>query len=373
MVGRYGGRVTSRKPQRRRTRVAEAPASGRGARPQQRRNRMRALGRAGGGRRDRGRRSRWWRRAAATIRQRDQVRDRQRSPSRARRCPVLRLGPRRAPDPAIGKTIPTLDGSVGLRRRAGHGRGPTASRRWWCSSRTGARTARPRCRGSSRWRRHGVFDGVDVTAVATGTDAAAPNYPPSAWLKREHWPFPVMADSTRSTAANAYGLSAYPVLRAGGRRRQGRRTRHRRGPARPDHGQRQGVEGRQAAARCCRRARARALTASGRAPQLQAGADADEVEAVVLGAEAGRAGDGGGGRRHRAFEPRRRGHVLDASARRADEVVVVTGEVFGELPARELVGADDAVHDARLLEHDEVAVHGALREARDGRRGSRGS
>jgi regulator of sirC expression with transglutaminase-like and TPR domain len=40
----------------------------------------------------------------------------------------------------------------------------------------------------------------------------------------------------------------------------------------------------------------------------------------------------------------------------------MTGEVFGELPARELVGADDTVHDARLLEHDEIAVHRALRE-----------
>jgi hypothetical protein len=43
-------------------------------------------------------------------------------------------------------------------------------------------------------------------------------------------------------------------------------------------------------------------------------------------------------------------------------VVVVTGEVLGELPPGELVGADDAVHDVGLLEHDEVAVHRALRE-----------
>ncbi len=41
---------------------------------------------------------------------------------------------------------------------------------------------------------------------------------------------------------------------------------------------------------------------------------------------------------------------------------MVTGEVFGELPARELVGADDAVHDVGFLEHHEVAVHRALRE-----------
>ena len=41
---------------------------------------------------------------------------------------------------------------------------------------------------------------------------------------------------------------------------------------------------------------------------------------------------------------------------------MVAGEVLGELPACELVGADDAVHDAGLLEHHEVAVHRALRE-----------
>ena len=63
-------------------------------------------------------------------------------------------------------------------------------------------------------------------------------------------------------------------------------------------------------------------------------------------------------------------------------MVVVTGEVLGELPARELVGADDAVDDPGLLEHDEVPVGRALREPgpvvedlgdreRAGRRGER--
>ncbi len=43
-------------------------------------------------------------------------------------------------------------------------------------------------------------------------------------------------------------------------------------------------------------------------------------------------------------------------------MVVVTGEIFRQLPAGEVVGADDAVHDARLFEHDEVAVDRALGE-----------
>jgi thiol-disulfide isomerase/thioredoxin len=58
----------------------------------------------------------------------------------------------------------------------------------------------------------GAFDGVDVTAVATGTNPGYPNYPPSSWLKRDSWPFPVMADSTSFSAAKAFGLTSYPYF-----------------------------------------------------------------------------------------------------------------------------------------------------------------
>ena len=56
--------------------------------------------------------------------------------------------------------------------------------------------------------------GVDVIAVATGTDPANPNYPPSEWLAREEFPalWPVIADSKDKTAANAFGLSGYPFF-----------------------------------------------------------------------------------------------------------------------------------------------------------------
>ena len=60
--------------------------------------------------------------------------------------------------------------------------------------------------------KQGVFDGVKVSAVATGTNDAADNYPPSAWLKEVDWPFPVMADSKQGTAAQAYGLTGYPYF-----------------------------------------------------------------------------------------------------------------------------------------------------------------
>ena len=56
--------------------------------------------------------------------------------------------------------------------------------------------------------------------------------------------------------------------------------------------------------------------------------------------------------------------VGDVAAGRADEVVVVVGEVLGQLVAGELVGGHDAVDDAGPLEHGEVPVGGALGQAR---------
>jgi thiol-disulfide isomerase/thioredoxin len=56
--------------------------------------------------------------------------------------------------------------------------------------------------------------GVDVIAIATGTDPANPNFPPSEWLAREEFPalWPVIADSADKKAANAFGLSGYPYF-----------------------------------------------------------------------------------------------------------------------------------------------------------------
>jgi thiol-disulfide isomerase/thioredoxin len=52
---------------------------------------------------------------------------------------------------------------------------------------------------------------VDLVAVSTAIDPAAPNYPPSAWFERMGWTSPVMVDPTGSVAT-AYGLSAYPFF-----------------------------------------------------------------------------------------------------------------------------------------------------------------
>ena len=51
-----------------------------------------------------------------------------------------------------------------------------------------------------------------------------------------------------------------------------------------------------------------------------------------------------------------------APQRGADQVVVVLGEVLGQLVAGPLVGGDDLLDDAGPLEHRQVAVDGALGE-----------
>jgi thiol-disulfide isomerase/thioredoxin len=116
-------------------------------------------------------------------------------------------------DPAIGMAAPTLagrsfDGEPILIDPGSTG-GPTAI--WfvahWC----------PHCQAEvprivSLAQAGGVPEGIDVYAVSTSVDPAAPNYPPSAWLESVGWPFPSMADDRRDTAGHAYGLSSFPFL-----------------------------------------------------------------------------------------------------------------------------------------------------------------
>jgi thiol-disulfide isomerase/thioredoxin len=60
-------------------------------------------------------------------------------------------------------------------------------------------------------------DGIDLLTVATGTQRDAPNYPPSAWLRRENWPGPVLADSDAGDTGERFGLTSYPYFVAVGR------------------------------------------------------------------------------------------------------------------------------------------------------------
>lgn len=53
---------------------------------------------------------------------------------------------------------------------------------------------------------------VEFVAVATGTDDAKPNYPPSTWLLDEEWPWRKVADDKQFSVATAFGLTGYPYL-----------------------------------------------------------------------------------------------------------------------------------------------------------------
>ena len=126
--------------------------------------------------------------------------------------PLPTFDAQQSPDPAVGKTIPSLTGKsiyTGEQVKVTPDTGKPQAVIFvahWC----------PHCRNEVpelvTLAKDGVFDGVDVTAIATGTNDQYPNYPPSAWLKSVGWPFPVMADSTTGTAAQAYGISAYPYF-----------------------------------------------------------------------------------------------------------------------------------------------------------------
>jgi thiol-disulfide isomerase/thioredoxin len=113
-------------------------------------------------------------------------------------------------DNAIGDTIPTLSGGSfdGSKVSIGPNGEPQVVMfvAHWC----------PHCQAEVPrvvdLAKQGAFDGLGVSTVATGTNPNYPNYPPSAWLADQSWPFPVMADSPQSTAAEAYGLSAYPFF-----------------------------------------------------------------------------------------------------------------------------------------------------------------
>ncbi len=57
-----------------------------------------------------------------------------------------------------------------------------------------------------------VPTGLDVIGVATATTTTRDNYPPSVWLQRETFPWPILADSDTQTAATAFGLDSFPFF-----------------------------------------------------------------------------------------------------------------------------------------------------------------
>lgn len=62
------------------------------------------------------------------------------------------------------------------------------------------------------WNNSGqVPENLEVIGVATAVDPNRANYPPSRWVQRRSWPWPVMADSPMNEAAAAYGVTGYPT------------------------------------------------------------------------------------------------------------------------------------------------------------------
>lgn len=115
------------------------------------------------------------------------------------------------PDPAVGEMIPTLQGAAfdGTPVTIGADGHPKviAFVAHWC----------PHCQREVPllvdWlAAHQLPAGAELFAVATSTKPDAPNYPPSAWLTRVHWPAPVLADDGDGSAARAAGLTAFPFF-----------------------------------------------------------------------------------------------------------------------------------------------------------------
>jgi cytochrome c biogenesis protein CcmG, thiol:disulfide interchange protein DsbE len=115
-----------------------------------------------------------------------------------------------AGDPAVGMTLPTLEGNdqSGAPMTIGADGRPTMIMfvAHWC----------PHCQREvpvvQQWVDDGRLpEGVDLVSVSTAIDPNRPNYPPDAWLADEGWTAPVLVDADNS-AAQAAGLSAYPFF-----------------------------------------------------------------------------------------------------------------------------------------------------------------
>jgi thiol-disulfide isomerase/thioredoxin len=113
-------------------------------------------------------------------------------------------------DPAVGMTLPTLEGNdqTGAPMTIGADGRPTMIMfvAHWC----------PHCQREvpvvQQWVDDGRLpEGVDLVSVSTAIDPNRPNYPPDAWLADEGWTAPVLVDADNS-AAQAVGLSAHPFF-----------------------------------------------------------------------------------------------------------------------------------------------------------------
>lgn len=118
------------------------------------------------------------------------------------------LPPLADPDPAIGTVVPTLTGSTADGRPLSIAPGTARVYGFfahWC----------PHCQRElpelTSWLDDGLAaEGVEVVAVSTAISPDRDNYPPSAWFAEVGYPDDYLVDSPDSTAAQAFGLVAFP-------------------------------------------------------------------------------------------------------------------------------------------------------------------
>jgi cytochrome c biogenesis protein CcmG/thiol:disulfide interchange protein DsbE len=113
-----------------------------------------------------------------------------------------------ANDPAVGRPIPEVDGKsfdgTPVSIKADGRSKLIVFLAHWC----------PHCQREvpvvQSWLdAKGMPAGVDLVSVVTAIDPNRPNYPPDAWLAREHWQVPVIVDAD-GQIASSYGLTAFP-------------------------------------------------------------------------------------------------------------------------------------------------------------------
>jgi thiol-disulfide isomerase/thioredoxin len=116
-----------------------------------------------------------------------------------------------ADDPAVGMTIPTVDGVDFEGEAVSIAPGGDAKVllfvAHWC----------PHCqrevpRIQAYLDENPLPEGVELITVSTGVRPDGDNYPPSEWLAREGWQAPVLVDDDQGTVAATYGLSAFPYF-----------------------------------------------------------------------------------------------------------------------------------------------------------------
>lgn len=115
-------------------------------------------------------------------------------------------------DRAVGRTVPELRGTTFEGFHRTYAPGDATARVYvvvahWC----------PHCRKEvpllAEWAdAHPTVRGVEFVTLSTAVSQDQPNFPPAAWLQREHWPWDVLIDDEVGTGAAALGVEGFPYL-----------------------------------------------------------------------------------------------------------------------------------------------------------------